>query len=301
MDNKLKETYCKNPIDYDAIKNNNVVIIQDPEAASDINFLIPVRGRREFAEVMFKSFCDARNESLLKINYTVVEHSANPDHSKFCKKNGIDYIWIKCEENDMFNKCLAFNMGAIYSQKSKYLLFHDIDCLVQSDFFSNLEKNITNKQCKAIQCFQQRRVLYCDPTLTAKILGDVVDIDLLDLSFEGVDLPKLGGIVMLGAPGGSILVERDLFFEAGCYFDNLFTGNSPEDSMLWYQIDTIDKMYICDNPPIDIFHLYHPPTYMLPHPNRPYLEQITREFKDLPVEDRKGIIEQRAEYFKKYK
>ena len=71
----------------------------------------------------------------------------------YCRiENNINYIWANYKGSDRFNKCLAYNMGAFFSNKSKYCLFHDIDCLIQSDFFIKLEENIKNQNCQAIQC-----------------------------------------------------------------------------------------------------------------------------------------------------
>ena len=122
---KLKERIDRDKSNYNKIKDDNIVIIQNSEEVYDINFLITVRGRREFAEPMYRSFLAAAEKSPLNITYTVVEHSENPEHSKFCKKNKLNYIWIKPEEEKLFNKCLSYNMGVFFGPKSKYLLFHE--------------------------------------------------------------------------------------------------------------------------------------------------------------------------------
>ncbi len=110
----------------------------------------------------------------------------------------------------------------------------------------------------------------------------------------------LGGKVMLGAPGGSILVERSLFFDVGGYDDDLFLANSPEDAYFWEKIDTIDKMYTANNPKIDIFHMYHPPTYM----GNPFINQMKKtyeDFKSLSLKEKTKIINIRSEQFKKFR
>jgi predicted glycosyltransferase involved in capsule biosynthesis len=190
-------------------------------------------------------------------------------------------------------------MGALYSPICKYFIFHDLDCLIQSDFFTNLLKNISNKNCKAIQCFQQRRVLYCNNELTKEIIKGGVNIDSLKINPPQVDLPRLGGQIMLGAPGGSIMVERSLFFEVGGYDDHLFLANSPEDAYFWEKIDTIDKMFASENPPIDVFHMYHSPTYFN-NPQISEMKKVFEEFKHLSKEKKIEIIKERSEYIKKF-
>jgi len=286
---------------YKKIKEENLVLIQNPEKLFDINFLIPVRNRIEFAQPMYNSFLKAKENSSLAISYTVIEHSEIPDHAKFCKKNKINYIWIKSAPDELFNKCLCYNLGALYSNISKYILFHDIDCLVQSDFFVKLTKNITNQNCKAIQCFQQRRVLYCNENLTKEIVNEkFTAFDVLNLKDNSnIDLPRLGGKVMLGAPGGSILVERELFFDVGGYDDDLFLANSPEDAYFWEKIDTISKMHTAENPAIDIFHMYHSPTYM----SNPYIKQMQKiyeDFKKLTKEEKTREIKEKSKQIKKF-
>ena len=93
MDN-LINLVKENSIDYEKIHNECVYIIKDSDEEFDINFLIPVRNRLDFAEPMYNSFINAKNKSNLKITYTIVEHSINPEHSKFCKKNNLNYAKI---------------------------------------------------------------------------------------------------------------------------------------------------------------------------------------------------------------
>jgi predicted glycosyltransferase involved in capsule biosynthesis len=186
-------------IDYKSISDNNVVLIKDSDEDYDINFFIPVRGRVDFAKPMYESFKKASEKSDFKITYTVVEHSEKSEHLDFCEKNDINYIWIKSEPGELFNKCLCYNMGVFFSSKSKYCLFHDIDCLVQSDFFLRLKENISNKKCRAIQCFRERRVLYINEKLTKQIVSeDNFDVDKLSINLSEVNYPAL-----FGAPGGS--------------------------------------------------------------------------------------------------
>lgn len=235
-----------------------------------INVIIPVMGRKEFLPILHKSLLNAIDKVQLPIIVTVVEISDEPEHDKYCNVVDINYCWLDINlltkaghvfnsgfnGVKLFNKSLAMNIGAIISPKTDYLLFHDLDCLVQSDFFSKLLLNVEIKQSEAIQCYQLRRVLYLDPTLTEKILQSDLNIDNLNASTEGVSQPEF-----FGAPGGSIMVKSQTFHDIGGYDPELFSGYSTEDAFFWDKLSAVCEIHTSNNPKIDIFHMYHTPNY----------------------------------------
>lgn len=291
----LNDELYNNILDYDNILNESINIIYNEDIEYDINFIITARGRVNFSNPMFQSFKKACENVNIKIAYTLVEHSEISEHAKFCKKNKINYIWIKSKPGELFNKCLSYNLGAMFSVKSKAYLFHDIDCLIQSDFFDKLLENINNKNCKAIQCFTKRRVLYLNQELTNQIINNEITVDELNINIPGVSLPQF-----IGAPGGSIYVNKDLFFEIGGYDPELFLANSPEDIFFWDKIETITNMEISDNPEIELFHMNHPPTYN----SNPYLNKMLKihsYFKKLDKNNKLEFIKTKSNLIKNYK
>lgn len=285
----------KNKIDYDNLKKNNVVLIRDSEDFYDVNFFITARGRKEFSKPMYESFKAAADRSNLKISYTIIEHSEAPQHAKFCNRNNLNYIWIKSKPNELFNKCLAYNSGAFFAKKSKYLLFHDIDCLVQSDFFIKLFENISNQKARAIQCFTKRRVLYISDIMTPKVVSGEILVDELSIEKEYISPPGV-----LGAPGGSIMVERDLFFDVGGYDADYFLANSPEDAFFWNKIDTLDKMYTSNDPDIEIYHMWHRPTWN-DNPHLKDMKQINTAFEEMTKDEKLEIIYMKSEMIEKFR
>ena len=159
----------------------------------------------------------------IKVNYIIVEHSELSFYITTCYQKQIDYVHIPCKKDEIFNKCLCHNIGVFVSKKSKYLVFHDLDCISQKSFFKNLFENINNTKCRAIQTFTDRRVLVCNEDITVKLLKRSIDIN--DLNKESADIE----VSISGAPGGSVCVDYKLFFEIGGYDPELFVGYAPED------------------------------------------------------------------------
>jgi len=287
------EQLLKNRIDYDNVKDMCEIHISNHDVV-DISFIIPVKNRIEFGPTIYKSFIAAKENTDLKISYTMVEISHKSDHKEFCIENGINYIWYKTGEKEIFNKCLGMNMGAFFSNKSKAFLFHDIDCLIQSDFFVKLEENINKKNAKAIQCFHGRRVLYLNQTLTDQAITDKLDIDSLKLGVDGVTTPR-----NIGAPGGSIYVNKDTFFKVGGFDPEFFAGNAPEDAFFWYKVDLVSKMHVSDDPEIDIFHMNHPKTAGT-NPHLQQMLEIYNSFKELSNDDKNEIIDVKSKFISEY-
>lgn len=295
--NLLKDTLTSNLVDYDKIKNDDIIILESPNQLYDISFIIPVRGRLNFAKPMLKSFSEASQKSGLKISLTFVEYSNLPEYSQFCKKNKLNYIWIKSEVGQPFNKSLAMNTAAIYGPNSKYVLFHDLDCLIQSDFFIKLMENVNKKNCQAIQCFHGRRVLYLNEELTQSVISDKISVDELKFGFEGVTPPHI-----IGAPGGSICVDRELFFKIGGYDAELFHANAPEDIFFWNKLEVYGQVETCNSPEIDIFHMNHPVTYY-DNPSIQEMQILHKAFQTASAEEKNEYLtikkETIARFFKK--
>lgn len=215
-----------------------------------LTIIIPVRGRINFLLPLIISLKNSINNYNKKINIIVVEESKFPEHKENCRINDINYFYI--ESNDKyFNKSLCNNIGAMLYKNSEYFLFHDLDCLVKEDFISNIFENLISKGLKCIQTFDKRRVLYMNENITEKILNGNIIID----EIESTDLIE-GNCC---APGGSILIKNDLFFEVGGYDPELFYGWSPEDLFFWDKVETLENIGICDKPKNEIYHMYHEP------------------------------------------
>ena len=235
-----------------------------------LSVIIPVYGRESFLSPLIHYFRIAEKNIDFPISYTVVEHSEVPVHLKSCRELKINHIWIEKPETQPFNKCLAMNIGACAVKGEDYM-FHDLDCIVCSDFFKNVYLNVKNKEAKAIQTFSDRRVLYLDTKLTSEALVMELKVDSLEEGPIDKDSPGYTGVTPptnSGAPGGSIWIKAEEFVNVGGYDPNLFFGYSPEDAFFWDKVSTMSTMHTCTNPRNEIFHMKHPLTELSnPHLN----------------------------------
>jgi predicted glycosyltransferase involved in capsule biosynthesis len=222
--------------------------------AVDISVVVPVCGRLRYHEPLYKSILEARifaaRElcSRVRISITFVEHDTRPRHKMLVR--GYNYIYIPREKDQPFNKSLCHNIGALFGPPSRLILFHDIDTLVRPGFFVKLLENMKRQNAGAVQCFTQQRLLLCDEKLTEEVLRGRKSVAELSATDEGVT-PACSG-----ALGGSICVEREVFFKAGG-FDTFFSGYSVEDAQFYHKAKLFTKFGFCNNPAIELFHLHH--------------------------------------------
>ncbi|MEK6883761.1 MAG: hypothetical protein AABY22_29300 [Nanoarchaeota archaeon] len=186
------------------------------------------------------------------------------------------------------------NHAALFSVQADAFLFHDLDCLVQRDFFVNLEKNIKDKGARAIQTFHGRRVLYMDDNLTNLIINKKVSVNDINILSPGVSLPLL-----TGAPGGSMYIKKNLFFDVGGFDPELFSGNAPEDAFFWEKVSVVDQIHTCDSPANEIFHMKHAITYNNP-PDRNVMAFMYNIFREAPVCDKLKWLKAKRDLINKY-
>jgi len=155
--------------------------------------------------------------------------------------------------------------------------------------------NLVGKSTEAVQTFFDRRVLFCSPELTKTIVYDELEEEL-SVETDGVYVKKRTG----DAPGGSILVTRDLFFKVGGFDPELFHSYSPEDLFFWDKMNLYTVVGSCDDPANEVYHLDHP----LQQNNNPDFGCMTRLYKRwsvLSVKDKMGICRYKRKLINKYK
>jgi hypothetical protein len=287
----ILEALEKNKFDYEAIKNVSEIQLLDSDEY-DINIIIGFRGRPSFIQPLINSFKRAFEyyQHEKKFCLTFVEHSANPEN-KDVIGNQANYIWTPGNVVDQYSRSFAYNFGVKYSNKAKYYILHDLDILVKENFFEEVYQNLGN--AKAMQTYGKRRVLYMSQELTSKIIIGAVNYNLYNENTNEISLPSI-----LGSKGGSILIEREFFYQIGGFDPELFWGYAAEDQIFWDKaITLIGEVAYADNPPIDVFHMWHPPT----HATNPLLyemENYMLQFRGMKKKDRMNFINLKKELFK---
>jgi hypothetical protein len=288
----LCEKSNANRFDYEKIKSESVTFLNDLDDGCFINFILTVKGRLNFTEAMYKSFSEAKEAFGERVCFTIVEHSEAPEHSKFYRNKKANYVFIRANPGEQFNKCLSYNMGVLCSSPSKYYLFHDIDILVRKDFFEKIMSNLNKVGAKAIQCYTKRRVLNCNLEITNMLLSGKIDVNSLGENSDGVNPPMYNGQPSLGSKGGSILLESELFFEAGGYDPELFRAYSAEDNFFWEKISSLTEIAYADEPAVELFHMWHEPQFG----KNPFLYEMERDyvaFKGLSDELKRKFIDEK--------
>jgi predicted glycosyltransferase involved in capsule biosynthesis len=288
--NRILDLIKQREINYHQIFSScyHAVNVESPHR---FQVIIPVRGRDSFIPILLESFY-ATNYDVKDFHITIVEHSEIAQHRNICADFAVGYVHIPSQNGQPFNKCSCHNIGVFLSPNAQFLIFHDLDCLVQADFFNNIDACLDINNAEALQTFRCKRVLYCDEKLTQRLLTR--DVSVNELSFIS------GGIIPsgIGAPGGSILVTNELFFKIGGYDPELFWSYSPEDIFFYRKIELFSKVYSCE--PNEIFHMYHPPS-VNSNPDLPNLVKIMKEFETLPLDHKMEIVNYKASLIQQFK
>lgn len=282
--NQIIEIYDRNKINYDSIKEKCEFNFIDSDSV-DISIIIPVKGRENFNIPLVKHLKNAMrffNDKTYSI--TFVEHSEESTHKDLCR-NEANHIWIKKNNNEFFNKCLAMNVGAIFSNKAKYYLFHDIDILVSNSFFSDLFDNLLKaKENSVLQSFAGRKVVMMNNEVTSMLLNDIIKID--DVNPGDISSPYSTP----GAPGGSIFINRDTFIRLGGFDPEFFHSYSCEDAFFYHKAEIISGIQGCDNPVIEAYHMDHPRTNGRDNPDMHFQSTINIGFRSLSLDDKISFI-----------
>jgi predicted glycosyltransferase involved in capsule biosynthesis len=256
---ELSKIYLDKKIDYNEIISKSFIKIKKFNYNIDLTIVIPLFGRSEQIQPLIDHLKTAMfYHNKLKYRIIFIEQDTYKKNMDIILSNNCDYVFIEKNIEERFNKCLCMNVGALLC-KSKYYVFHDVDLVVGKLFFRNIFKNIKiRKNDNVIHCLSNRQVIYLDGEKSSLVREKKINIDNI-LNIAPYDDKNTTGVMygIYGAPGGSIFLKSDFFFKIGGYDDSFFSGYSPEDAFFWNKIESLEKIYGCDNPENKIFHLDH--------------------------------------------
>jgi predicted glycosyltransferase involved in capsule biosynthesis len=284
----LVELYDKNKINYkNLIKHSSSFNLVNTDAV-DISIIIPAMNRESFHNPVIEHLKRAMaNFKDKTYSITIVEHCDITKHKELCKSNQINHIWIKKTDEEPFNKCLCMNVGAIYSNITKYYLFHDIDILMDDNYFRDIFKNIERvNDNSALQTFAGKRVVVMNQQQTDTIINKRGMLNNIVPSYSKP-----------GAPGGSIFIKTLDFINVGGYDAEFFHGYSPEDRFFWDKLDLIANIQGCNNPIIEAYHMNHPTVYG--NSDKAMLLNICFSFIEMSVDNKISFIDYISSEFKK--
>ena len=263
--------------------------------AADIAIIIPVHGRVDYNQPVTDYFYRAIQNYKRQVGFhvnisiTIVEHSPFAQHKSVCRPF-VNYIHIP--QSGPFNKCLAFNIGAIENKNANLFLFHDIDIIVPKTYFKDLFENYARLKGGAMQTFTQRRLLHCNTILTESALNNTHIIQDFSTGNPGLK------VAQPGAAGGSILVSKKAFIQAGGWNDIFFTEYSLEDQFFFDKVQMFKPMGFADNPAIELLHLEHPPSFNKQTKESDWI--AFHAFHALSREEKLHFIEVERDHIKKY-
>lgn len=261
----IVDLISSNKIDYSKIISDDRFYKSIKEEVLDITILIPVKDRISFFNPSVHYLKTAANLSSYKIKIVYVENDYTPKFKNMCAEAGTDYIFIPTEisqSNRFFAKSLCYNIGYILTPKTKWYIFHDLDILVDKDFFIKLGFYI-QKSPRWIQSYTKKRVLFLSENVTRELRSN----NFLDLS-KLTDKDAVAPYPM-GSTWGSIAVRSNVFEEIGGYDPEIFYGYAPEDIFFWTKLEAstkrIDHINSCfqggglyaDDPAIEVYHMSH--------------------------------------------
>lgn len=242
------------------------------DASRDLNVIIPLKNRCMFVEPCIKYLLRASKKASLKISIALVE---NDDYPTYPWKHDnlispVEYLSIPLilsQSGCYINKALCFNVGYRLIKPASWYLFHDVDMLVDDDFFINIEKGIKSNPPFA-QPYSKKKVYTLGYESTKAIINKKRCVHLKDIEEKAYSRE--------GVSGGSVLVRRDIFELVGGYDPEFFYGYAPEDNFFWAKLEVacssgIEEMVdhhvgngvYMDEPPMDIYHMFHVPEVSL--------------------------------------
>ena len=286
----LKEFFIKNKNNIiDKMKSSDITL--RARESYDFVTVIPKKGRDEHLKFVLRTYKESLKNSPYKHAIIVVEHSEHSEGRNICAQEDISYVFIPKPDKELFNKCLCMNVGSAVINAKKYYMFHDIDLAIPLDFWTKLNQNLGSR--RVIQSFAGRRVHYITEEHTKRLFSGDTNIDVVSKKPEWFKSGRPG------APGGSIVIESDLFNKIGGFDPYYFLAYSIEDQFFVDKVSLFQPFTGCNNPPIEMFHLWHPDNCVATPKNiRDKGLKVMDYFRIIPKISKLSLIAELREHYK---
>ena len=231
---------------YDLLSNKNKIDTHINYEKSLINIVIPYKNREKLIKSTIYSLLENDFQDFI---ITIVEYSEKNSYEMFNDLEKTNFIWIPSKKNE-FNKSLCMNIGSMYVD-SDFILFHDSDLVVESDFLSSVLSYINEKSLLSIQTFSEGNILNLSEFQTLKFLSNKNYLNEIKNTLDCL-YTKM-------PPGGSIMIKKFLFEKIGGFDDNVFEDWGHEDAIFKLKIESETNCTLenTKNPIVKVFHLYH--------------------------------------------
>lgn len=268
----------------------------------DINVIIGIRGREFFLKPCISYFKRAiDNCPNKKIKLILVEQDVTPKYEQIAKELGVEYIFAHNDivfRGENYSRAYVYNIGFLLAKPSKWYILHDIDILIDENYFKHLDTYLLDST-KWVQPYQKKRVI---------VLSERATNFILDSGDTFVDLSKVEPKepAMPGSTGGSLAVRRDMFIEAGGLDPEYFFGYGPEDSFFWSKLEVLDNPNLnkmpkghfagggvfANDPAIDVYHMYHVPMWYS-NPHEYFMLDIRMSFWGFSHDEKIAVIDKK--------
>ena len=229
----------------------------------------------------------------------LVEHSPIPELQEIAEEFQCEYIWIFLQPQNpymqlgQFNKALCYDKAFLFGMPAEWYLFHDNDILVPKNFWDMLDQNVKRAKTQFIQPYTHRCLLNLKPAVAEMFRED------LTLADQPLDESMYNDLtISTGAPGGSLYLTRQRYFDAGGHDPQFCWGYGPEDALFYQKLELLEPIAFADDPPIELIHLWHPPAQVT-NPFRIQMDMFVKSFfKQRPEEWKRGYMEYKQEILK---
>jgi hypothetical protein len=283
---------------YKAIFGHSDFIVDMAQEKSDYNVYIPVRGRQTFLEPCIQYLNRSAAKACIAISVVVIENDVSPHYRDLARALGVSYIFLPVNvssSDGLFAKSLCYNIGFIKAKRTKWNIFHDLDMLVEEDFFEKLGVHLKSNP-NWLQPYKGHSVM--------RLSSDATAI-LVENPKKYYDLAALEGTTISDppCPGGSIVVNDTDFIKVGGYDPEYFYGYAPEDTFFWEKLELLYKNHMepirshllggasyANDPPIDVYHMHHE-LQESANPNLKVMQAILSFFNVLNNKDRVFLLQ----------